>query len=229
MDEHESKSTAEAKGKWLYGVIGLLAILLTVQTGAVVYYLFQREKPKPEKTYAEASFAPRYAAPQAGAGYAGRRGPAASPVRSSAWDDPFFEDAFSSIGRMYSRMNRLFEGLSAFSQFGDFIPSLDLEDTGQAYVVRCDLPGLDKDQITVSVRDNQLTLQGVKRSEAQTEDSEYGFYTQERSYGSFARSIPLPGPVDESNISARYEQGVLTIRLPKATEEQAKEKKIQVS
>ena len=60
-----------------------------------------------------------------------------------------------------------------------------------------------------------LTLQGVRETGSETRDEKRGFYSQERSYGSFSRTITLPGPVDEGNIKADYENGVLTVTLPK--------------
>ncbi|MBU9889794.1 MAG: Hsp20/alpha crystallin family protein, partial [Candidatus Omnitrophica bacterium] len=90
-----------------------------------------------------------------------------------------------------------------------------LEETADAYILRSDLPGLDKDKIGVTVRDNIVTLKGVRETSAESQDEKKGFYSQERSYGSFSRSLNLPGPVDESNISATYKNGVLTVTLPK--------------
>ena len=98
---------------------------------------------------------------------------------------------------------------------GNFSPAIDLEDTEKAYIVRSDLPGLEKDKINLTVANNMLTIEGLRQSSRETADPNTGFYAQERSYGSFARSIPLPGPVDESKISAEYKNGVLTITLPK--------------
>ena len=74
------------------------------------------------------------------------------------------------------------------------------------------------------MRDNLLTIQGVRKTETQTEDEQGGFYAQERSYGSFSRTITLPGPVDENAIQAEYQNGVLTIQMPKAQGEKETQK-----
>ncbi|HTL47556.1 MAG TPA: Hsp20/alpha crystallin family protein [Verrucomicrobiae bacterium] len=97
----------------------------------------------------------------------------------------------------------------------DFMPTADMEEKDNLYIVKVDLPGLDKDQINITVRDGLLTIEGVRKSESESKDDKTGFYSQERSYGSFSRSLPLPGPVDDAGIKADYANGVLTIQLPK--------------
>ncbi len=108
----------------------------------------------------------------------------------------------------------LFQGMPQSTGF-DFTPAVDLEETPNAYVLKSDLPGLEKDKINLTVKDNVLTIEGVREVTNETQDSNKGYYAQERSYGSFSRSLSLPGPVDESKISAVYTDGVLTITLPK--------------
>ena len=67
----------------------------------------------------------------------------------------------------------------------------------------------------MTVSGNMLTIRGEREEEEETKDGRQGFYTSERSYSSFSRSLPLPGPVDESNVKAEYHNGVLTVTLPK--------------
>jgi HSP20 family protein len=98
----------------------------------------------------------------------------------------------------------------------DFSPAIDLQETENAYIVRGDLPGLEKDKINLTVQNGMLTIEGVRQTSSATEDESRGYYAQERSYGSYARTITLPGPVDDSRITADYKDGVLTITLPKA-------------
>ena len=86
---------------------------------------------------------------------------------------------------------------------------------GDVNIVRSDLPGLEKDKISVTVENNVLTVQGMRQTSSEADDKNRGFYSQERSYGSFSRSFNLPGPVDDSQINADYKNGVLTITLPK--------------
>ena len=149
---------------------------------------------------------------------------AATPAPSFSDADPFEE--FDAMSRRMSNMMRkaLIMATPIMQQvrqaadpdfIGSFSPAIDLEDTEKAYIVRSDLPGLEKDKINLTVTNNVLTIEGVRQSSKETADQNQGFYAQERSYGSFARSLPLPGPVDESRISAEYTNGVLTITLPK--------------
>jgi HSP20 family protein len=132
------------------------------------------------------------------------------------WQDPFMDDAFFSLGRLTQHMNRLFENMGSFGGMEyAFNPAIDMEETSAAYIIRSDIPGLDKDKIDVSVHGSTLTIQGVRETGSEKKDERTGYYSQERSYGSFARSLMLPGPVDDSKITADYKNGVLTITLPK--------------
>ncbi len=108
----------------------------------------------------------------------------------------------------------LFQNMPQSTGF-DFTPAVDLEETKDAYIVKSDLPGLEKDKINLTVKENVLTIEGVREVLDQKKDEKSGYYAQERSYGSFSRSLSLPGPVDEAKIVATYANGVLTIKLPK--------------
>jgi len=158
---------------------------------------------------------------------------AATPASIFSDADPFEEfDAMSR--RMSNMMRRAFIMATPIMQqvrqatepdfIGSFSPAIDLEDTDEAYIVRSDLPGLEKDKINLTVANNVLTIEGMRQTSKETADQNKGFYAQERSYGSFARSLPLPGPVDESKISAEYKNGVLTITLPKVAASKSMQK-----
>ncbi len=145
--------------------------------------------------------------------------------------DQDMEEAFLALEQMQQRMNRMFENAMrnaapmAESFFSDmdnmaegFAPAFDIQDDGKNYIVQGDLPGLEKDKIGITVRSSQLLIDGKRENVSEKKDEQTGFYSQERSYGSFSRSLPLPGPVDEAAIKADYKNGVLTIILPKAPE-----------
>ncbi len=144
-------------------------------------------------------------------------------------EDPFEE--FDAVSRRMSNMMRrafmssapLMRSLGATGGF-DFTPAVDLEETENAYILRGDLPGLDKDKISVTVKNNILTLEGMRETTNESQDSKKGYYSQERSYGSFSRSLSLPGPVDETKVNAEYKNGVLTVSLPKIKNGQAVQK-----
>lgn len=89
----------------------------------------------------------------------------------------------------------------------------ELEETGKDVVVRVELPGMDKDNCSVTIEGNVLYVSGEKRFERETTDSTY--HLMERAYGAFRRSIVLPRNVDTAKAKASFKNGVLTVRLPK--------------
>jgi HSP20 family protein len=105
-----------------------------------------------------------------------------------------------------------------------FSPALDVQEEGHRFIVHADLPGMNKDEIDISVSGNVLTLTGERRHEKETKDKS-GYYT-ERTYGAFSRSLELSAEVEASQVKATYNDGVLEITLPKS--ERAKPKKISV-
>ncbi len=114
---------------------------------------------------------------------------------------------------------------------GDFNPDLDVRETASAYIVEADIPGMDKNKIDITVRDDVLTIRGVREEvETREEETESGAYFYKgRSFGSFQRSFNLPGNVKDEEIAAAYENGVLKITLPKAEKEAVPEgRKIEV-
>jgi HSP20 family protein len=103
-------------------------------------------------------------------------------------------------------------------------PAVDILDKDDHIVITAELPGVDKKDLTVDVKDRVLTLKGERSSD--NEDKEDNFYRRERFYGKFERSFTLPTNVDPDNIKADYKDGVLNIKVPKP--EQQKPKQITV-
>lgn len=143
------------------------------------------------------------------------------------WVDPARE-----LATVQDRMNRLFEeffgrprggeeGLAA----GAWAPTVDIYETKDDIVVTAELPGVERDQVSVEYKDGLLTLRGERKSEKETKEENY--HRMERSYGIFHRSFALPVTVDEEKINARMKDGVLAIHLPK--KEAAKPKQIKVA
>jgi HSP20 family protein len=106
-----------------------------------------------------------------------------------------------------------------------FVPAFDLYEDKDKLTVRAELPGLKKNQIHLNLQDDVLTVSGERKQEADVEKSD--FVRRERAFGSFERSVTLPYPVNQSAISAKFEDGVLTITLPKA--EEAKPRQIAIN
>jgi HSP20 family protein len=103
-------------------------------------------------------------------------------------------------------------------------PAVDVAEHEDAYQVKVELPGVSKDDVKITMQDNILTIRGEKKQEKESKNSNY--HRVERSYGSFQRSFTLPTSVKHDKIEASYNDGILTIALPKA--EEAKPKQIEV-
>ena len=109
---------------------------------------------------------------------------------------------------------------------GVFSPAVDLVDTKSLLQVKVELPGVKKEDVEISLKDDILTVKGEKREEKKEEEDNR--YYVERSYGSFSRTLTLPAPVKTDEIKATFENGVLEITLPKDEEEKNKEVKVEV-
>ena len=104
------------------------------------------------------------------------------------------------------------------------MPLMNIEETKDIYRITVEVPGMEKDDIDIEVKDNVLTISGEKKEEKREEEGT--FYRRERRFGKFSRSINLPNDINVDGISAEYKNGVLTLTLPKT--EEAKAKKITV-
>jgi len=95
----------------------------------------------------------------------------------------------------------------------NWAPSVDISETDDNFEVRAELPGVAKEDLNVSVKDNLLTLSGEKRQE--NVDDTQNYRRVERRYGSFQRRFTLPSEVATDDIKAEYSDGVLTLSIPK--------------
>ena len=105
-----------------------------------------------------------------------------------------------------------------------WLPMVDVLEHEDAFEVRAELPGMKKDDVKITLRDDILTIRGEKKQESEKKDQNY--HRIERSYGSFQRSFKLPVSVKGDKIDATYNDGVLTVVLPKS--EEAKPRDIEV-
>ncbi len=131
--------------------------------------------------------------------------------------------------RTFSAFPRLFDSFFRGDTYEDvfhsiWIPAVDVAETEGEYVVKVEVPGVNRDDVKITVHDDTLTIRGEKKQEDRIKKSD--FYRLERTYGSFQRSFTLPNTVKTDKIDATYKEGVLTITLPKA--EEAKPKAIEV-
>lgn len=106
-----------------------------------------------------------------------------------------------------------------------WMPPVDIQETEDAYRLTAELPGLTKEDITITLENNVLRLAGERKFEKDVQKD--GYHRIERTYGTFARAFTLPSLVNHDKVEAAFENGVLTIVVPKA--EQAKPRKISIS
>ncbi len=134
--------------------------------------------------------------------------------------------------RPFDEMRRMMENfwMAPFEEFGRWgdglTPKVDVKEEDKEIIVSAELPGMDQKDIDVTVTNDSVRIAGEKKHEK--EEEEKGFYRHETFCGSFDRVIELPAEVDESKAEAEFSKGVLTIRLPKSEEAQAKRKKIKI-
>jgi HSP20 family protein len=148
---------------------------------------------------------------------------------------PRYSDPF---GTLRSEMDRLFDsfmgGLPTFpSMFGPsgtrgfaLSPSMDVKETDKEILVETELPGLGEKDISLTVQNGVLTIQGEKKLDYDEEKENY--HVMERRYGSFQRSLRLPDTVDDTKIDARFDNGVLKVTLPKRPELTREQRKIEI-
>ncbi|HUI05730.1 MAG TPA: Hsp20/alpha crystallin family protein [Verrucomicrobiae bacterium] len=138
-------------------------------------------------------------------------------------------DPFASLAEIRDEMNRLFDTSLRHPGMldGSFSPSIDVVVGKDNVIVRADLPGLSKDDVSVSLQENYLTIKGEKKHEFEQKEANY--FVSERAYGSFTRTIELPAAVDAKKIEARFKDGVLEVTLPKTEEAKPKQIEVKVS
>lgn len=129
----------------------------------------------------------------------------------------------SEMNRLAREMDSLFGGLNSNSDL--WSPPVDVEENADALVLTAELPGMQHEDIDIELEDGVLTIQGEKKEEQKEEGTQGLLY--ERRWGSFTRKFTLPRAVDAGNITASYENGILTVSIPKA--EEAKGRKIEIS
>ena len=141
-------------------------------------------------------------------------------------------EPFTGLSTLQNQMNRLFHesmlhGREDESPLTNWAPSVDIYETPNELVVKADLPDVTEKDIDVRIEDNLLTIRGERKFEKNL--SEENYLRVERSYGSFSRSFSLPNTVNAEGIRAEYNNGVLTVSLPKREESKPRQVKVNVT
>jgi HSP20 family protein len=135
------------------------------------------------------------------------------------------------MNTMHNRLNRLvndpFFRTQRFDDedsLGLWNPAVDLYEKDDNFVIKAELPGVDKKDIGIDLKDGVLTLSGERSNDSEVKDDDY--YRRERTYGKFQRTFSLPADVDSDKIKAEFKDGVLVVEVPKP--EKSKPKKITI-
>lgn len=135
-------------------------------------------------------------------------------------------DPFKEFRSLEERMNEAFSSDLSKDVLSNFTPTVNTREGEFAFHIDVDLPGVKKEDISVKVDNNMLTLKGERKSKK--EDKKENYYKVESSFGSFTRSFSLPNNIDAENIHAESKDGVLEITLPKKEAKSETVKQIKV-
>ena len=142
-------------------------------------------------------------------------------------------DPFRDMITLRDRMDRLFEdSLNRFRggeedmTHSTWSPAVDIYETAENIIIKAEIPGVNKKDISVEVKNDSLYLKGERKFEKELKEENY--HRMERSYGSFSRVFSLPTSVEQDKIKAKFKHGVLQISIPKLEEEADKSVNIDV-
>lgn len=137
----------------------------------------------------------------------------------SLWMSPFRE-----LAKMQADLDRLFQGFmetpTPTRVEAEFSPSCEIKEDKKNYLLRFDIPGVQKEQVKIEVDKGILTVSAERREEKKSDDEKT--HSSEIFYGSYMRSLTLPNAIDEKKIDAKFDNGVLTITIPKTDISEAK-------
>ena len=143
-------------------------------------------------------------------------------------------EPYGGLMNLQDKINRLFSdafpgkiGEGDDLSLGTWRPMVDICDTENAIVVTAELPGVKKEDISIEVKDNILTIKGERSEDSEVKEENY--YRRERSFGSFQRSFSMPTEVSPESIKASFKDGVLKIEVPKPEEKKPKQISIDVT
>jgi HSP20 family protein len=127
-----------------------------------------------------------------------------------------------SVATVRDEFDRLFDRFLSTGVFGAppqifetmWTPALDFSENDKEYIIRLEAPGVPKEELELNIEGNTLTITGRRDFEREEKTEEY--FWREREAGKFVRSVQLPSAVDRSKVDASYQEGIMTVRLPKS-------------
>jgi HSP20 family protein len=149
------------------------------------------------------------------------------PWKNKSGETP--EGRLSPMGDFRTELNRLFDSFwrepfdslsESVGNWSRWAPTLDVSESGTEVTVRAEVPGVDPNEIDITVTGDRLTISGEKKETVEKKDRDA--YHRESRYGSFTRTVRLPASVDTQNVSAEHANGVVTITLKKTAASTAK-------
>jgi HSP20 family protein len=149
-------------------------------------------------------------------------------------DLTLFENPLHLLNRFNRDMERLFDGFARLRPIGEkplpgaveWIPNVDIVEKDGVLAIRADLPGMTQKDVTVEVIDNTLTIKGERKTDV--EEKHDGIYRQERTYGSFLRTFPMPESIKADDVKATFANGVLEVKVPVPVAKAIKPRRIEV-
>jgi HSP20 family protein len=153
-----------------------------------------------------------------------------APLAPRFLQSPFFAP-FGDLGDFNTRAQRLFDeafGKELTTALQEWTPAVNVAEGKDEFTVTAELPGMKLENISVDFTDGMLTIRGEKTDERTEKEDDKTYYMWERRFGTFQRTLPFPGGIDDKKIVAEFKDGVLTVRLPKAEEAKPKRQTIPI-
>ena len=148
--------------------------------------------------------------------------------------DPFRSNPLRELEDFGNRFNRLFDRLSTERRNGgvamtvaDWMPTVDIAEDDNEYLIKVEIPEVDKKDVKVTVQEGMLTIQGERKKEKDEKGKR--FHRIERAYGKFVRSFMLPEDAAEDKIMAEFKDGMLMVHLPKTEKPKPKQVEVKVA
>ena len=155
--------------------------------------------------------------------------------RQSPFTPQFFPSSFlapfGEFGALDTTAQQLFEdvfGKEFPVKAQGWAPAVNVAETKDEFTVTAELPGMQSDNVSVDFTDGMLTIRGEKVDEKTEKDADRTYYMWERRFGTFQRTLPFPGGIDDKKIAAEFKDGVLSVHLPKTEEVKPKRQAIPI-